>query len=340
MRFHAIRRNDINDSSYKMHAPLMARKLNSKQNPLKQELTHPDKAMLLHNPGAGDGDTSRAELLKLLRAAGFKCSYSSTKPLHWEKVETAAVDLLVLAGGDGTVRKIAGELLDRKVLDRKLPIGLLPFGTANNIARTLDLPASAAEIIRGWRTGKIRHFDVGRIDGLSEPTFFLESFGYGLFPKLMHEMKVQKKDAIEDPAERLDAALHLLYELILSSPAKKCRLSIDDKDHSGNFLLIEVMNIRSIGPNLNLAPEADPGDGEFDVVLISEDQRPELAEYVRKKIDGREVTFEFPVLRAQAIEMFWDGRHLHVDDEYQKLKKPARINIELRPGLLDFLVPR
>lgn len=317
----------------------MARKLNLKHNRLKQELTQIDKAMLLHNPGAGDGDTSRAELLRLLRRAGFKCSYSSTKPLRWVNVEAADVDLLVLAGGDGTVRKIAGELLDRKVLDKKLPIGLLPFGTANNIARTLDLPASAGEIIRGWRTGKIRHFDVGRIEGLNEPSFFLESFGYGLFPKLMHEMKTQKKDEIEDPAARLLAALHVLYDLILSSPAKKCRLSIDDKDHSGTFLLIEVMNIRSIGPNLNLAPEADPGDGEFDVVLIAENQRAELAEYVRKKIDGREVKFEFPRLRAHAIEMSWDGRHLHVDDEYHKLKKPTHITIELRAGLLDFLVP-
>lgn len=318
----------------------MAHKLTVKQRRLKQELTHIEKAMLLHNPGAGEGDISRAELLRLLRAAGFKCSYSSTKPLHWENVETADVDLLVLAGGDGTVRKIAGELLGRKVLDKKLPIGLLPLGTANNIARTLELPGSAGEIIKGWRTGNIKHFDVGRIDGLDEPSFFLESFGYGLFPKLMHEMKLQKKDGIEDPAERLHTALHVLYELILSSPAKKCRLSIDDKDHSGNFLLLEVMNIRSIGPNLNLAPEADPGDGEFDVVLIPENQRSELAEYVRKKIDGREVKFDFPLLRAETIGMFWDGRHLHVDDEYHKLKKPAEISIELRPGLLDFLVPR
>lgn len=296
--------------------------------------------MLLHNPGAGDGDTSRTELLRLLKAAGFKCSYSSTKPLHWENIETADIDLLVLAGGDGTVRKIAGELLGRKVLDKKLPIGLLPFGTANNIAHTLGLPGSAAEIVKGWRTGNIKHFDVGRIDGLDKPSFFLESLGYGLFPKLMHEMKSQEKDEIADPGKKLHTALHILYELILSSPAKKCRLSIDEMDHSGNFLLLEVMNIRSIGPNLNLAPDADPGDGQFDVVLIAENQRSELAEYVRKKIDGREVKFDFPLLRAEAIEMFWEGRHLHVDDEYHKLKKPAEIAIELRAGLLDFLVPR
>lgn len=98
-------------------------------------------------------------------------------------------------------------------------------------------------------------------------------------------------------------------------------------------------NIGSIGPNLNLAPDADPGDGEFDVVMITETQRMALADYVRQKIRGREVLFDFPVLKAKDLAIYWDGRHVHVDDEYHKLEEPARIKIEMREGLLEFLLP-
>src|SRR5690606_3904480 len=112
--------------------------------------------------------------------------------------------------------------------------------------------------------------------------------GYGLFPKLMFEMKKQKKNNIEDPKAKLQAALRILDELTSEAPAKGCELNIDGKDYSGRFLLIEVMNTRSIGPNLILAPGAKPGDGAFDVVLIAEDQRTILGEYVRRKIYGRE----------------------------------------------------
>jgi diacylglycerol kinase family enzyme len=326
--------------TYKSHARRRESGRDKKQLSLKTGPFDIERAVLLHNPGAGEGALSRNALVKLMKAAGFKCSYSSTKPLRWDNVETADIDFLVLAGGDGTVRKVAQELLGRTVLDKRLPIGLLPLGTANNIARTLELHENAEENVHGWKTGSIKQFDVGSIAGLGKPSFFLESFGYGLFPKLMHEMKVSGKDDLSDPGEKLEAALALLYELILSSPAKKCKLAIDEKDHSGNFLLLEVMNTRSIGPNLVLAPDADPGDGKFDVVLIPEARRSELAEYVRKKLDGKELQFDFLLINAQTLQVHWDGKHLHVDDEYHKLKKSVRIDIELRAGLLQFLLPR
>jgi len=297
------------------------------------------KAKVLHNPVAGEGETSKRQLIKNIESAGFKCSYSSTKQFRWENIETADFDFLILAGGDGTVRKIAEQLLARKVIEKKPPIGLLPMGTANNIARTLGICGSTKDILESWHSTRIKKFDVGQIDGLEKPTFFLESFGYGLFPRLMQEMKKQKKNDIEEPTEKLQTALEMLHELILEAPTKMCDLKINDKDFSGRFLLVEVMNIRSIGPNLNLAPDADPSDAEFDVVLITENQRKALAEYVRQKIKGREVQFDFPVLKARDLKIFWAGKHVHVDDEYQKLNKAVEVKIELREGLLEFLLP-
>lgn len=297
------------------------------------------KAKVLHNPGAGEGDTSKEALIAQIESAGFECSYSSTKQFRWENMETEEIDFLVLAGGDGTVRKIAHQLLERKVIEKKLPIALLPFGTANNIANTLGVFSDTEKLVERWRNGVVKDFDVGIIDGLKAPAFFLESFGYGLFPRLMQEMKKQKKNGIEETKERLKAALEVLHRLIMDAPAKRCDLTINGKDYSGAFLLIEVMNIRSMGPNLNLAPEADPGDGVFDVVLITEEQRPALAEYVERKMQGREVTFDFPLLKANKLSMLWYGKHLHVDDEHRKLEQPQEVTVHMREGLLQFLLP-
>ncbi len=297
------------------------------------------KAKVLHNPGAGEGEISKSELLGRIKRAGFECSYSSTKQFRWENIDTENIDFLVLAGGDGTVRKIAEELLEQKKTEKKLPLGLLPFGTANNIAKTLGLLGSIDEIVHGWQHPSRKDFDVGVISGLSKPAFFLEGFGYGLFPRLMKAMTKYDRD-IDDPAERLRTALGLLHEMVLTSPVKNCQLTIDDIDYSGDFLLAEVMNIRSIGPNLSLAPDADPGDGEFEVILISEKQRGHLAEYIRCKINGEKAVFDFPLLKAKKVKMFWEGRHLHVDDEYHKLDEPCEIKIDLREGLLEFLIPR
>ena len=131
-------------------------------------------AKLLHNPEAGEGDYSKKELISLIQSAGFGCSYSSTKKKGWEKIEAKETDFIILAGGDGTVRRIAAHLLDKRLLDKKLPIALLPLGTANNIAKTLGILGSTPEeVIRQWTETNIKKFDVGRIYGLDEAEFFL-----------------------------------------------------------------------------------------------------------------------------------------------------------------------
>jgi len=132
--------------------------------------------------------------------------------------------------------------------------------------------------------------------------------------------------------------LKVLHEVIFRANSKYCKIKIDGLEHKGNYLLVEVMNTTSIGPKLNLAPLADPGDGKFDVILISEKQREQFAEYVEKKIQGEETVSFFELLRAKKLEIFWDGVKAHIDDEIVQLKHPTSIEIELLHGLLEFFV--
>jgi diacylglycerol kinase family enzyme len=175
--------------------------------------------------------------------------------------------------------------------------------------------------------------------GLGKRRFFLEGVGFGVFPRLMKEMKKQKNDSINNPEKKLKTAVEILHDIVQTYKAKTCIIKIDGIEYSGKFLLAEVMNTRSIGPNLNLAPFADPGDGLFEVVLIPEGRRSEFLKYLETKADGNERLTFFHTFSANKLEIFWKGKGMHIDDELMTLDKPKKVNILLQKGALRFLVP-
>ncbi|HET9824468.1 MAG TPA: acylglycerol kinase family protein, partial [Chitinophagaceae bacterium] len=168
---------------------------------------------LLHNPSAGSEDHTEKDLVSLLEANGFECQYASMDKKTWKKMEEK-VDFIVVAGGDGTIRKITKQLLDRKLSEKTWPIGLLPLGTANNIAQTLEINGDTEEIIQSWHDPQVKSFDVGRIRGLAGVKFFMESFGYGIFPYTIRKMKKVDKKSIANPEMEMKTALEILQELI------------------------------------------------------------------------------------------------------------------------------
>jgi diacylglycerol kinase (ATP) len=297
------------------------------------------RALLLHNPGAGDEEHNKKQLTALISSYGFDCIYMSVKDKEWKDFDHD-FDFLIIAGGDGTVRKVAKKLLNRKMIDKTWPIGLLPYGTANNIAKTLELETETEDLILAWQQKNVRLYDVGRINNLEEAELFLESIGYGIFPYLMIKMQKREEPADETPQENITAALETLYDIVLSYEPHECHLTVDGVDHSGHFILLEVMNTKSIGPNLFLAPEADPGDGFLEIVAVTEDNKQKFAQYIAGKLDGKEETFDFTHFRGKSVSMRWEGTHLHVDDEVIKIKKGQEISLEIKEGLLQFLTAR
>ncbi len=294
---------------------------------------------LFHNPGAGDEEHDKKNLVAMIKEEGYDCRYSSTKKKGWFEVEPET-DLIIIAGGDGTVRDVAAHLLSRKRIEKHWPLALIPLGTANNIAKTLTIKGEPKEIVQRWEKATIKKFDVGQLTGGEKTLFFLESFGYGIFPYLMMEMKKQDKEDTDEPAKKIRTALKLMHRLILSYKPRYCHLEIDGIDHSGKFLLAEIMNTRTIGPNLCLAPNSDPGDGKLEVVVVLESEKEKFADYILGMINGKEEKFSFQTIPAKSIKVSWDGTHVHVDDEILKIEKEAPMKVELLKDALEFLVPR
>src|SRR5262252_1764640 len=91
----------------------------------------PMKISLLHNPDAGDG-FSLEEVRDVNEGAGHEIVLEVEKGIDFGRAAGKDIELIVVAGGDGTVRRAVDALSGAGT-----PLAILPFGTANNIARTL-----------------------------------------------------------------------------------------------------------------------------------------------------------------------------------------------------------
>src|SRR5687768_8947356 len=133
------------------------------------------RATLIHNPSAGDAKPAADDLKAILADAGFQVHYRSTRK-GWKKALAREADLVVAAGGDGTVAEVGRELSGTGV-----PLALLPGGTANNIARTLGIVGDARAHAQSWHDATARPFDVGVINSGDRARRFVESVGGGVF---------------------------------------------------------------------------------------------------------------------------------------------------------------
>jgi diacylglycerol kinase family enzyme len=99
-------------------------------------------------------------------------SYQSTKDPQYKQTLRKRWDLVIVAGGDGTVAKVA-----RRLRYRRTPIIVVPIGTANNIARSLGL--LTVQPIAQYLTGSLRDLNLGRARGPWGSLSFVESVGVG-----------------------------------------------------------------------------------------------------------------------------------------------------------------
>ena len=121
-------------------------------------------ALLLINRHARQGQDGIAAAIEQLQMLGLKLIEESTEdPQHLPDVIRSykdAVDLVIVGGGDGTLNAAVDGLVDTQ-----LPLGILPLGTANDLARTLGIPTSleaACEIIA---KGQAQRIDLGWVNG-------------------------------------------------------------------------------------------------------------------------------------------------------------------------------
>ena len=296
---------------------------------------HGKKVRLVHNPAAGDEDNGdKDELCQLIEELGHHCTVVAKKDAV-KKIDPET-DLIALAGGDGTVKMTIMALLEKK-LRFKRPIAILPQGTANNIAISLGIPLDCKQAMGLWSHFQLKKFDVGMVTGLGrKPLHFVESVGFGVFPILMEKMDKKNTNAASAEDE-IRIALEQLRKLALTFPAKMLKLVTAMGSIEEECIMVEVMNISSMGPRLVLATDADPGDGQFDIIVVTADQRQELVAYIDGLLKKKNVTFNIKPIRASRLAMEWQGTEFHIDDEC-KGYTGQRLKISLLDSLIEIIV--
>jgi YegS/Rv2252/BmrU family lipid kinase len=134
----------------------------------------PERALLLVNPHSRRGDQGVDAVIARLEAGGIrviKDTFSAPEEVESDILRRAGeVDCAIVCGGDGTLCLAAPGLVSTG-----LPLGIMPMGTANDLARTLGVPesldAAADVILAGWR----RRIDLGTVNG--RPFFNVASIG-------------------------------------------------------------------------------------------------------------------------------------------------------------------
>ena len=288
------------------------------------------KIKLIHNPNAGNGAYSKSELVSIIESAGYQCDYSSSKKEEWKEM-VADTDMIIVAGGDGTVRKLAKAFLNNKKMNNDIPIGLLNLGTANNLIRTLRIKGEPGELIEAYKKEQVKKFDTGIIKDLPGCGFFLESCGFGIFPRLMKEMR---KTDIHDT----EAALQVMIAVIKSSKTFHCQIKADDKEIEGDFILAEIMNSPWMGPGLHMNSVSDPGDGKLELVLVGEDEREVFTEFVSGKLKEGSGAFSHHPVQCEKISIKTTTSLFHADDELIKLENKNALKIRTEKGFLNFMI--
>jgi diacylglycerol kinase (ATP) len=179
----------------------------------------------------------------------------------------AGADLVLVAGGDGTVRAVAEHLAD---VSADAQLGIIPLGTGNLLARNLDVPINdvPAAFVRAL-DGEARNIDVGWVDidlaGGEERHAFLVMVGFGIDAHMIAETD----DDLKDKAGWL-AYVESLGRALEASELVPFHITKDEepaRDEEGHTLLIG--NCGMLQGGITLLPDAAPDDGELDYLVLS-----------------------------------------------------------------------
>jgi diacylglycerol kinase (ATP) len=308
------------------------------------------QATLIYNPNAGTiGQLSPDKMLDALKQAGYDPIYFPTlQENDLDHALAEAKDLVVVAGGDGSIRAVVTRLLGKDI--RITPI---PLGTANNLARMLTFNEKPLDIIAGLADPVERNMDIWQVTTPHGLDYFLEAMGIGGGADVMDKYR-------PDAGKSVRRGLQMMLRTLNGYRPKFFHINVDGQDFSGSYYLCEVMNTPTVGHHFVLAPDARPDDGLFDLVLVHASQGASYVKFIQAVLTRSVGSLpEVSLYRGHKLEIAWRGFPVHLDgmvvsglDGVDVIGNPSHaepelldvakpyIHVELAPHAVRFLVPK
>ncbi len=304
--------------------------------------------VLLHNPKAGDADRSLEDLTQVLRRHGYRPEAVSLNDALRHTDPLGRGEFVIVAGGDGSVKRVATALAHRH-----RPIAPLPLGTANNIATSLGIRGEVDEVIAGWKNGTRQKLDLGLARGPWGERHFIEGVGIGLIGRAIATL-----DMIDDVSgksfgrkqEKLYRDLCVLLTLAHEMPPLHIDVQSDGADCSGAYLLLEILNISRAGPGFQLAKTATPSDGRLDLVSVRARDRNKLEDSLKLCLRELEHGTILDSHTCEHIQLQLSHGELRLDDDIiwpsdggrndrAAAGESIEVEINVVPGAVEMVLP-
>lgn len=260
---------------------------------------------LIYNPNAGRKKlfhtpprVALENILALLEQYQLTVDLAPTKgPKHATLLARAAkaegYQMVVVAGGDGTISEAANGLVDGDI-----PLGIIPLGSYMNIAKMLSVPLEIEKAIAILKIGRTRKIDVGTITTLSgeklaQPYYFLETSGIGVEAHLQREIKRMEKG-------HLSAILSFLNQAFGFMP-RKFTISTAEENLVLRANMITVANGPFSGATLELAPGAKLNDHLLTIVVYRMKKFDFLKYFVRMFFTKEANKRELKILQSKSV---------------------------------------
>ena len=302
----------------------------------------PQTIVVAINPSASFGKSRGVgpRVVARLREAGHTVT-SLQEPDFAHLVEAAALavaqkpDALVVVGGDGMV-SLGVNLLATTTI----PLGIVPSGTGNDMARGLGIPVGDADAAvdalleslarpsRAIDAGRIRHTDDA---GRDQTTWFASVLSAG-FDAIVNE----RANRLRYPRGKNRYLVALAIELARLRPITY-RLVLDGVETVTDAALVAVGNNQSIGGGMRVTPDAVVDDGLFDVLVVTPLSRTAFLRVFPKVFAGTHLGHRAVTIhRASTVRIDAESVAAYADGE-RVSRLP--VDIELVPGALHVLMP-
>jgi diacylglycerol kinase (ATP) len=240
------------------------------------------------------------------------------------KAVTSGVDRIIAWGGDGTVNEVAGALFGTVAA-----LGIVPGGSGDGLARSLGLPRDAEAAMRIALTGQSKPIDVGWLAG----RHFLNIAGIGFDAEVARRFNARRSRGTRGyVVEGLS--------LVWSYACRRYRINVTggSREFNGPHFVLAFANGREYGSGLVLAPDADPSDGWFDMVLV-EGGGPVTQLWRSRRLAFRRMRPAEGVWRDRVRTASIEGDHLccHVDGE--PFEAEGLVELRLEPAALHVVRP-
>lgn len=216
------------------------------------------RALLIVNEQSRRGKDLAGQAMEALAQAGIECEHRIAQSRHATsdliRASEGRVDCVLVGGGDGTLNAAASGLLDTG-----LPLGILPLGTANDLARTLGIPLDVASAVNVIRAGRTRAIDLGEVNG--HPYFNVASLGLGVD---------LTRALTRDAKQRWGALGYAIAGLRVLNRLRAFTVAIeaDGQVHHSRTIHLAVGNGRHYGGGMTISEDARLDDGSLDVYSL------------------------------------------------------------------------